>query len=158
MNTFRYQAIAVSGAPMDGVIEAEDRRTALLRLGERGLFPSSLEACSPAVDRAAESLPAEASQPALHLGKRVKRKEITAFTREMGALLAAAIPIPQALDGLGEQEENLALRTVILKLSDSVRKGGSFSSALDEHPRLFSKLYASMVRVGEEAGALPGVM
>jgi type II secretory pathway component PulF len=29
---------------------------------------------------------------------------------------------------------------------------------LDEHPRLFSKLYASMVRVGEEAGALPRVM
>src|SRR5204863_3493968 len=41
---------------------------------------------------------------------------------------------------------------------ESVRKGGSFSSALDEHPRLFSKLYASMVRVGEEAGALPRVM
>jgi len=143
---------------MDGVIEAEDRRTALLRLGERGLFPSSLEACSPAVDRAAESLPAEASQPALHLGKRVKRKEITAFTREMGALLAAAIPIPQALDGLGEEEENPNLKSVILEVADSVRKGVALSTALEQHPRLFGKLYVSMVRVGEEAGVLPKVM
>jgi type II secretory pathway component PulF len=59
---------------------------------------------------------------------------------------------------LGEQEEDPALRAVVLKLSESVRKGGSLSSALDEHSRLFSKLYVSMVRVGEEAGALPRVM
>ena len=50
------------------------------------------------------------------------------------------------------------MREVVLKISDSVRKGASFSAALDEHPRLFSKLYVSMVRVGEEAGALPKVM
>src|SRR3989454_9574823 len=76
----------------------------------------------------------------------------------MAALLGAAIPIPQALDGLGEEEENLALRTVVLKISDSVRKGAALSAALEEHPRLFNKLYVSMVRVGEEAGVLPKVM
>src|SRR6185503_13657993 len=44
------------------------------------------------------------------------------------------------------------------KLSDSVRKGAAFSAALEEHPRLFDKLYVSMVRVGEEAGVLQKVM
>ena len=68
----------------------------------------------------------------------------------MGALLSAGIPIPQALDGLGEEEESPALKAVVLKISDSVRKGASFSAALDDHPRLFSKLYVNMVRVGEE--------
>src|SRR3989441_5718171 len=100
----------------------------------------------------------ETPRAEVRFGQRIKRKEITAFTREMAALLGAAIPIPQALDGLGEEEENPALREVVLKLSDSVRKGASFSAALEEHPRLFSKLYVSMVRVGEEAGALPKVM
>ncbi len=76
----------------------------------------------------------------------------------MGALLGAAIPIPQALDGLGEEEENPALRAIVLKIADSVRKGAAFSAALEEHPKLFSKLYVSMVRVGEEAGVLPKVM
>jgi type II secretory pathway component PulF len=89
---------------------------------------------------------------------RVSGKDITAFTREMGALLAAAIPIPQALDGLGEEEENLALRAIVLKIADSVRKGAALSAALEEQPKLFSKLYVSMVRVGEEAGVLPKVM
>ena len=76
----------------------------------------------------------------------------------MSALLAAAIPIPQALDGLGEEEENARFREIILGIAESVRKGAAFSSALSEHPRLFSSLYVSMVRVGEEAGVLPKVM
>jgi general secretion pathway protein F len=91
-------------------------------------------------------------------GGRVSSRDITSFTREMGALLGAGIPIPQALDGLGEEEENPALRAIVLKIADSVKKGIALSAALDEHPKLFSKLYVSMVRVGEEAGVLPKVM
>jgi len=34
----------------------------------------------------------------------------------------------------------------------------ALSTAMEEHPRLFGKLYVSMVRVGEEAGVLPKVM
>jgi type II secretory pathway component PulF len=163
MTAFRYQAIEVNGTAVKGVIEAEDRRNALQILSQRGLFPSSLEISSTAgstagVTTAPSVTVAETKKADFRLGARVKRKEITAFTREMAALLGAAIPIPQALEGLGEEEENLALREVVRKISDAVRTGVSFSAALDEHPRLFSKLYVSMVRVGEEAGVLPKVM
>jgi general secretion pathway protein F len=158
MNTFRYQAIEGNGRSVEGVIEADDRKSALRLLGERGLFPSNLETTTNADARTRLLKTVGGAVPAARSGRRIKRKDVTAFTREISALLGAAIPIPQALDGLGEEEENLALRAVILKVSDSVRKGASFSSALDEHPRLFSKLYVSMVRVGEEAGALQKVM
>ena len=154
MNSFRYQAIESGGAAVNGVIQAEDRRAALLLLGEKGLFPSSLEMEAAPVREVEKSVLAE--QPRIDRG--VRRKEITAFTREMGALLGSAIPIPQALDGLGEEEENPALKAVILEIADSVRKGASLSAALDSHPKLFNKLYVSMVRVGEEAGALPKVV
>src|ERR1043166_1249728 len=161
MNTFRYQALETNGGSVAGVIEAEDRKAALKLLGERGLFPSSLESTSGNGKEAVTSVLQQQVKvrilPAPARG-RIRRKDITAFTREMSALLGAAIPIPQALDGLGEEEDNPALREVVLKISDSVRKGASLSSALDEHPRLFSKLYVSMVRVGEEAGALQKVM
>ena len=76
----------------------------------------------------------------------------------MSALLGASIPIPQSLDSLAEEEEKPALKAVIARLSGSVRMGASFSTALAEHPRLFSQLYISMVQVGEEAGLLPKVM
>jgi type II secretory pathway component PulF len=159
MTAFRYQAIESNGAPIKGEIEAADRKSALQLLGARGLFPSVLEICGQSKEAAARP----ALTPPQHTGKvrtggRVSGKDITAFTREMGALLGAAIPIPQALDGLGEEEENPALKAIVLKIADSVRKGAALSAALEEHPKLFSKLYVSMVRVGEEAGVLPKVM
>ncbi|MCI0744308.1 MAG: type II secretion system F family protein [Verrucomicrobia subdivision 3 bacterium] len=159
MTAFRYQAIEGGGAPVKGVVEAENRKAALSILAERGLFPSSLE--SAAVEGngevAAPAAPTETGRP-FRMGTGIRRKEITAFTREMAALLSAGIPIPQALEGLGHEEENPALKSVVLQISDSVRKGAAVSTALDEHPKLFSKLYVSMVRVGEEAGVLPKVM
>jgi general secretion pathway protein F len=156
MSEFRYQAVAANGVSSAGVIEADDRKGALRQLSERGLFPSKLEAS--AVPGAAVAETKTGARPAFSLGQGIKRKQITALTREISALLGAAIPIPQALDSLGEEEENPALRAVILHIADSVRKGAALSAALEEHPKLFGKLYSSMVRVGEEGGVLPKVM
>ncbi|MBA4150289.1 MAG: type II secretion system F family protein [Verrucomicrobia bacterium] len=160
MTSFKYEAIEGSGSPVTGVIEASDRRAALQLLGQRGLFPSILEIASAPANGSAS--PAQALEPArrseMRFGTGIKRKEITAFTREMAALLGAGIPIPQALDGLGEEEENPALREMLLNIAESVRKGTAISAAMDEHPKVFNKLYVSMVRVGEEAGVLQKVM
>jgi type II secretory pathway component PulF len=158
MTSFRYQAVASSGTPVAGVIEAEDRKRALALLGERGLFPSNLELAAVGFGPGPSPAQAPVRWSNLGLGGRIRRKELTAFTREMASLLQAAIPIPQALDGLGEEEENPALREVVRQIADSVRKGVSLSTALAEHSRHFTPLYVSMVRVGEEAGALPKVM
>jgi type II secretory pathway component PulF len=158
MTAFRYQAIASGGNAVQGVIEAADRRAALQLLGSRGLFPSNLELCAtPQLAAAKTEAPAD-DKMGLRFGSGVKRKEITALTRQMGALLNAGIPIPQALESLGEEEENPALRRAIMGISDSVRKGAALSGALAERPAMFGRLYVSMVRVGEEAGALPKVM
>jgi general secretion pathway protein F len=164
MSAFRYQAIEGNGTSVTGVIEAENRKSALMILADRGLFPSTLESAagngnpSPTAVVAPAPATQETKRAEFRLGTGVNRKEITAFTREMAALLGAGIPIPQALDGLGQEEENPALRAVVLQLAASVRKGSAVSTALEEHPKLFNKLYVSMVRVGEEAGALQKVM
>jgi type II secretory pathway component PulF len=159
MNAFRYHAIEAGGTSVRGVIEAEDRKSALHLLGQRGLFPSNLEACA-ANGASAAAAPTAASHPPPPSGRHrgISRKDITAFTRELSALVGAGIAIPQALDSLGAEEENLTFRDVILAIADSVQKGAALSAALDDHPKLFGKLYASMVRVGEEAGQLPAVM
>jgi type II secretory pathway component PulF len=169
MISFRYRAREASGAQVTGLIDAEDRRAALGILAERGLFPSRLDeangtalAPAPATPVAVRQPPASpaaaAAAPAKAATGRISRKEISAFTREMATLLAATIPIPAALQGLGEEEENPALKAVILSLASAVRSGVSFSGALEHYPRLFPKLYTSMVQVGEESGALDKVL
>ena len=148
MSAFRYQAMEAGGSAVSGVIEAPDRRGAIQLLKERGLFPSSLEAAAAK----------EAVAPAAGTAIRISRKEVTSFTREVAALLTASIPIPQALDGLGEEEESPAVRTMVLGLAQAVRKGVALSAAMEDYPKVFSRLYISMVRVGEEAGAPEAVV
>jgi type II secretory pathway component PulF len=172
MGAFRYQAVEASGNAVSGMIEADDRKSALQLLSTRGIFASAIEAVDargpsprPSPEGrggATNAIGKEASSFAARLGfgaeGRVGRKQVTAFTRQLSALLGASIPIPAALEGLCEQEDHPAFRALILKISESVRKGASLSAAMEEHPRVFSKLFTSMVRVGEEAGALPMVM
>jgi len=159
MGAFRYQAVEASGNAVNGVIEADDRKAALQLLSTRGIFASQIEACVNGVAaNGARAASAPSTVGARNSGGRIRRKQITAFTRQLAALLGAGIPIPQALEGLSEQEDAPAFRALILKISESVRKGISLSAAMEEHPRVFSKLFVSMVRVGEEAGALPSVM
>src|SRR5919108_664321 len=100
MKAFRYEAVEIRGNPVNGVIEAEDRKAALQLLGHRGLFPSSLEICVGTRDASAGRA-SPTRRRGLGLAGRIKRKEITAFTREMAALLAVAGPISHGAGGLG---------------------------------------------------------
>lgn len=158
---FRYQARDKTGAATSGLIEARDRENALDVLAARGLFPLALEADSRARSAAstkASVKPADVPTTGPRTSPRISRKEITAFTRELASLLEASIPIPRALDGLGEQNENEKLRLVIQELNTRVRGGESLSTAMQRYPRLFPGFYSSMVAVGEEAGALDRVL
>lgn len=155
MIAFRYQGGSGSGANAAGVIEAEDRRTALRLLATRGVFPASLEAVSGGSAPVANPV---AAAGGIRFGTGIRRKEITAFSRELAALLGAAIPIPQAIEGIADEEANPALKELLQRIAAEVKAGSSLSAAMAQHPKLFGNLYTSMVRVGEEAGALPRVM
>ncbi len=162
---FRYRALTRAGSAVTGLVEAADRQAALHELGRQGLYPTDLAAAGrmaeserAATERAAAPATPAPSVTSARARGRISRRQIAAATRELASLLEATIPIPPALDGLGSQEENPALRAVLLELAAAVRQGVSFSSALARHPRLFSRLYVSMVEVGEEAGALDRVL
>jgi type II secretory pathway component PulF len=158
--SFRYQAIGSDGVAASGVIEAEDRRTALRKLSDRGLFPSTLQfETADAGDAARARTDIEADEEPVAIG-RVSRKEITAFTRQMATLLEATIPIPQALESLADQGDGGGggLRRVIEDVASRVRRGVALSSALARYPKIFPTLYTSMIQVGEESGRLAAVM
>ena len=59
---------------------------------------------------------------------------------------------------LEEQTENKKLAEVIGAVKNDVEAGISLSDALEKHPKVFSKLYVSMVRAGEIGGILDEVL
>src|SRR5205809_109564 len=127
MIAFRYQAINGDGASVEGVIEAADRKTALQLLGRRGLFPSNLEAGAAAGDSVAVGSQARAARSAgLRFRGGVARKEITAFTRDLAALLEhedevrgevkAAVAYPLFVLGFGLVTVSVLLTFVMPRL------------------------------------------
>lgn len=89
---------------------------------------------------------------------RVKLKDVSTFTRQFASMSSAAIPLVECLEAIGGQTENRTLREAVLKICSDVRSGMSLAEALSRHPKIFNRLYCSMVRAGEAAGILSDIL
>ena len=83
---------------------------------------------------------------------------LTAFTRQLAILLRAGVPLLRSLDVLAKQEKTPAFRRIIQSLAAQVRSGDSLSEGLAKYPRVFDRLYMSMVRAGEAGGVIDVVL
>jgi len=151
MRKFRYKAKDSGKEMITGILEAETEQEALAKLSQMGYFPLSIER---------EEASSEGQTDPLSLGffTRIRRRDITFFTRQLADLLEAGLPLMRALDVLWEQTENRRLQEVLASLASQVREGKSFSEALALYPKIFSNLYVNMVKSGEVGGMLSEVL
>lgn len=84
----------------------------------------------------------------------VKDYEKVIFTRNLGAMIEAGLSLSRALSVLERQTNNQKLKIVLSGLNNDIKKGGNFHTALKQFPKIFSPLFSSMVRAGEESGKL----
>jgi type IV pilus assembly protein PilC len=97
-------------------------------------------------------------KPNVTIGRVISRKGLAVFTRQLCTLTRAGVPLVRALEILGRQEKNAAFRAVLTELVGAIRSGGSFSDGLRFHPKVFDRLYVSMVKAGEAGGVLTLVL
>jgi type IV pilus assembly protein PilC len=91
-------------------------------------------------------------------GESVKTKDIVVFTRQLGTMIDAGLPIVQCLDILAAQTDNKKFRGVIRQLKDDVESGSTFTEALKKHPKLFDDLFVNMISAGEIGGILDNIL
>ena len=84
----------------------------------------------------------------------IKPRDIMLFTRQLSTMLNAGMPVAQALDMVGHSSRKPALSALAVAIRREVEGGSGLAQALARHPRYFDDLYCSLVRAGEEAGAL----
>ena len=89
---------------------------------------------------------------------RVKRVELSMFTRQLSTMLAAGLALLEALDVLSEQSESAAMRKVSAHVASEVRNGADLSAALESRGKTFGPLYISMVRAGEASGQMDQIL
>ena len=153
MPVYEFTALTGSGRKLKGVIDADSAAAARQKIRGQGHYPVEIRETS--ARKAARIRPSLLS---LQIGQRVRPQEVHVATRQLATLLGAGIPLVPALAGLIEQTESRAFRTILTQIKDAVNEGNSLTSALAEHPKLFSRIYVNMVRAGEASGSLDVVL
>jgi len=86
--------------------------------------------------------------------KKIKRDDIIFLANQLAVMVDTGVPLTEALDSINEQTEHTGLKAVISDVSVQVRAGVEFSAALARHPRVFSKLFVSLMRASEVSGTM----
>src|SRR5438067_2459692 len=148
MLTFAYQARDTAGKTVAGIQEALNEDNAINTLMTRGLMVLSIQQKS--VTKSNTKRMASVSETDLVL-----------FTRQLATMIDAGLPLVTALTALYEQcdpKKQVGLKRVIGDLSARVQSGDSFCEAISKHPKVFSRLYLSMIKAGESGGLLAEIM
>jgi len=101
---------------------------------------------------------APSSQMTRFLGGRVSRQDLINFCFHLEQLATAGVPVLEGLVDLRESIENPRFREVVSGVVESIEGGKNLSAALAEFPEVFSKVFVSLVRSGEQTGKLSDVL
>lgn len=143
---FSYKATNKSGEKIEGVLEGESTSLVAKALREQGLIPLTVSE-----GKKKKTL----AKMSFSLGG-VKLSEKIIFTKNLAGMLEAGLPLARALNVLQKQTKNKMFQKVIDGLLKEIDKGGTLSGGMERYPSVYSTLFVSMVRAGEESGSLPG--
>jgi type IV pilus assembly protein PilC len=148
MITFSYHARDMSGKIVSGIQDALNEDNAVTSLMSRGLMVLSLQQKSAATKQRKKTWT-------------VKETDLVLFTRQLSTMIEAGISLVQALTALYDQcdpKKQKSLRHIISDVTTRVQGGETFHESIAKHPRVFDRLFVSMVKAGEHGGLLAEIL
>jgi type IV pilus assembly protein PilC len=145
VSKFRYSALDGSGKTVSGVEVASSSGAAHLALVQRGFQPLD-------VSEKKKIGSIEVTK------KKVPRKEIMHFSRQMGVFMKAGIPIMEALEVIELETTEKLMKKVIVEMVESLRAGDTFAAAAASHPEAFPNFYVGILESAELTGNLDTVL
>lgn len=157
MASFQYEALKISDrSRINGVISAVSEKEAREMLREQNLIPTKI---------------AVLTNDAVRVGKKkggftafiqnimgVGAKDKIAFTRNIGMMIRAGIPVMEALLYYENYATNQKFRKIVSQVRQDILSGYSFSQALAKHKQIFDDVYVNVTKAGERAGELDQTM
>ncbi len=154
MAKFKYSALDKDGREMSGVIDSTSESRARKELAAQGLTVSRVTEVAVQSEKKAGAK----KQRKPLIGTGVTNENVTIFSRQLATLLKAGLPLLRSLEVIARQEKNPYFKDIVEGLADAVRTGNKFSDGLQQHPKVFDKLYVNMARAGEAGGVLDVVL
>jgi len=148
---FSYSAKSKTGEIVESTIEATDRYALSRDLRARGFTPLS-------VTQKGRSFSSRLREFFSNLFAKVELSEQILFTKNLSEMLKVGLALSRALLVLKKQTKNPKLSQILTSISLDINSGETFSFALSKFPKVFSNLFISMVRAGEESGNLANAL
>ena len=148
MPTFKYVAVNLQKKKFRGLFIAEDEKDLALQLTKQNLYLVKAKVYK------AGSTPS--SFFTLGTGK-VSLSELTTFCRQFAIMTTTGIPLLDCVDILKQQPYTAYFKSILQVISEDIKGGDMFSTALNKHKKVFPDFFRSMVVVGEASGKLDRV-
>lgn len=145
MPLYLYNAVDEDGNAATGTMEGASARQVTAVLAERGLQVSSVA-------------PETESAGFLTLQRPLSGDELRLFNEQLLAVAQSQLPLAPALQAMAHEIGSRSMRRVLEDVANRLERGESLDGALSAHPGSFPPLYRSLVRAGEKAGNLSGVL
>jgi type IV pilus assembly protein PilC len=142
---YHYEAYNPEGQRVNGVESAISSGAVHLALLEKGFQPIE-------VTEKKSILQFELTK------KKVPRKDVMNFTRQLAVFIRSGIPIMEALEVIIEETPNKLLNVILKQMIDDLRAGDTFAAAAKVHPEAFPAFYVGILESAELTGNLDGVL
>ncbi len=146
MPLFKYRALRKDGTSYLGEATVADRFAVYTHIRQEGATALSVEEVHSSHWLSWQGLN--------RLLSTVRLQDKIVFTRNLAAMIESGLALSRALSILERQTGNPKLKSVLAEIGADIRKGSTLHDALAKFPRVFSSLFVSMVKAGEESGSL----
>jgi MSHA biogenesis protein MshG len=147
MPYFLYKGRNPRGELVHGQLEATSMDAVASQLMNTGLTPID-------INQTEESGKEKDDFVSRVFAKKPDLDDLILFGRQMFILMKSGVPITRAMTGLIQSTRNPHMVDALRDVLSNIESGRELSSALARHPKIFSTLFISMVRVGENTGRL----
>jgi len=148
MIKFKYIAKNEKGEEKKGEMEVSNRREVAENLRKKNFWAISIE----------EIKEKRSMEFSFNFFLSVPLKNKMIFCRHLAVMITSGLPLFKALTVLSEQEKNKTFKNIINEIGINVSKGNSLASSMKKYPRVFNKIFTSMVGVGEASGNLEEIL
>ena len=152
MAAFEYLALDLNGREKKGIVEADSQRQVRQNLRDKDLTPLSVKVSEKKVDQGFGSLFSSVFRTSLSFNERAL------LIRQLATLIAAGLPVEEALLAVSKQGDRNAIQSLVLNVRSKVLEGYSLAQGMADYPRAFPALHRSTVAAGESAGHLDLVL
>ena len=146
MPKFKYKVRELSGEETSGEMEGADRFAVAAEMRSAGKSVISVEEVKSGFSFNMDAINVFLS--------RVKTQHLIVFAHNLSAMMKAGLSLSRGLTILERQTKNPSFKVTLKTLIDEISRGSTLSAGMAKFPKVFSAIFVSMVRAGEESGGL----